>query len=187
MKRKVVALTGKIGSGKSTVAKILAEKHFPVVDCDRLSRQVAQDKNVLLQVENLLGAKSVVDGKLNRKFVRETVFADENLHERYSAIFWNRIKQLLDEKISQTEGLVFVEIPVIAAFEYHWDEIWCVESSVDDIVRRVTARDGVNEENVLSVLKMQNTCPATKTISNNGTLDELQIAVERALQCLILE
>lgn len=181
MKRKVIALTGKIGSGKSTVAKMLAEKGFKVIDCDALSRQVAEDSDALHQVEALLGAESTQGGKLNRKFVREKIFANKNLHARYSEIFWKKIKELLTAEVAACSGLVFVEIPVLDAFSFDWNEIWCVECSVGDSIRRVTKRDNVSQESVLKVLNLQSDCACTRKIFNNGTLADLQLAVENAL------
>lgn len=183
MKPNVIALTGKIGSGKSSVAKILSDKGFRVVDCDVLSRRVAGEKEVLQQVRALLGAESVINEKLNRKFVREKIFADKNLYVSYSAIFWNRIKELLNKEILCDEKFVFVEIPIIDAFDFDWYEIWLVECSVENTIDRVVARDSVSKENVLSVLSHQNSSSCyTRKIVNNGSIEDLITAVNLALK-----
>ncbi len=185
MKPNVIALTGKIGSGKSTVARILSDRGFKVVDCDVLSRRVAEEEEVLQQVRALLGADSVVDGKLNRKFVRAKIFADKQLHSSYSAIFWDRIKKKLCNEVRCGEDVVFVEIPVIDAFDFDWDEIWLVECSVENTVNRVAARDAVSEENVLAVLSRQSSgSHCTRKIVNDGSFDDLESNVDLALQKL---
>ena len=54
MKRKVIAVTGGIGSGKSTVCRLLEKKGFRVVDCDALSRRVAEQARFLWKFSCLL-------------------------------------------------------------------------------------------------------------------------------------
>lgn len=183
MKPRMIALTGCIGSGKSTVAKILSQEYsFDVVDCDALAKEVAQDADVLSEVAALLGEECVVDGQLKRKKVREIVFADAEMHRKYSALFFDRVKSLLQQR---TKGLqtVFVEIPVLSAFEWDWSEVWLVESSTDKCVGRVVSRDGVSEDNVNDILVRQSVCEAyTLKIENNGSMSDLCALVRKALE-----
>ncbi|MBO5867244.1 MAG: dephospho-CoA kinase, partial [Clostridia bacterium] len=57
MKRNAIALTGVIGSGKSAVGNYLRQKGFVVIDCDKLSREVANHWQVQQKVVQLLGAE----------------------------------------------------------------------------------------------------------------------------------
>lgn len=188
MTRKVIALTGGIGSGKSEVAAILRGLGFKTVDCDKLSRTVAENPEVIKQVRKLLGRKCVVDGKLDRKAVRQKVFADARLLESYNALFFENIKNLLEEKLEKTEGTVFVEIPVLSAFSFNWDEVWLVESDEQTRIKRVRNRDNVTEQNVKQIMSRQ-TCSVnpTHTIINCGTLEYLRAQVELALKTTGLE
>ena len=110
MKRKVVAITGKIGSGKSAVACILRDIGYKTIDCDDLAKQVADNPEVVEQVKQLLGSKCVSSGKLNRKAIREIVFKDENLLRKYERIFFDEVKALLTDILAtlQNERVVFV-------------------------------------------------------------------------------
>lgn len=184
MKRKVIALTGGIGSGKSAVARILVDSYnFDVVDCDELSREAAKDGQLLSNVQQLLGEDSVIDGKLNRKFVRERVFRDDELYNSYSNLFWEKIQKLLEQKIALLGATIFVEIPVLQAFQFDWWEIWLVESSDELRLLRVEQRDGVSASNVQSIMSKQPTCPNfTRKILNNGNLEDLKECVKAALQ-----
>ena len=183
MTRKVIALTGGIGSGKSEAASVLRGFGFKTVDCDKLSRTVAEDPEVIKQVRKLLGRKCVADGKLDRKAVREKVFADAALLDAYNALFFEKIKTLLAEKLEKTEGTVFVEIPVISAFPFDWDEIWLIESDEQTRIKRVRNRDNVTEQNVKQIMSRQ-TCKIdpTHTIINCGTRDYLKAQLELALK-----
>lgn len=188
MRRKVIAITGGIGSGKSSVSKILVERGFEVVDCDAISRVMATDQAILQQVADLLGPQSVVNGKLNRPYVRSIVFANDKLYEKYSQIFWDGVKQALLHRVEKSSKSLFVEIPVINAFEFAWDEIWLVDSCVDVRVARVCARDGVSPASAMEIVSRQKLCDNyTRIIENNGTFAQLQAKVDDVLQKSIFE
>lgn len=182
MKRKVIALTGGIGSGKSAVAQILRHMGYQTVDCDVIAREIANEPSVVAAVEGLLGSESVIDGAINRPKVREMVFADADLLKKYDAIFHGRVRQRLMELVNQTDATVFVEIPVIDAFDFDFDEIWLVVCSQDAQIARVTARDGVTADNVRNIMAKQHfDGNYTRILVNNGSLDELGEQVIAAL------
>ena len=179
MKRKLIAITGKIGSGKSAVSRILREMGFKTVDCDDLAKQIADKPEVVEQVELLLGSKCVSNGKLNRKAIREMVFDDVNLLNKYQQIFFDGVKTLLIDTLAtlQKEKVVFVEIPVLDAFPFDWDAIWRVESDGETCVKRVTARDNVSAESVFATLSSQKDYDCDYLIVNNGDLEQLRKSV----------
>lgn len=180
MKPKIIALTGGIGSGKSTVAGILRQKGYRTVDCDELSRRAAQLPEVLRSVALLLGDEAVTDGKLNRSYVRARIFNDEQLLCRYNDIFFGQIEALLRAEIDVNEPVVFVEIPVLNAFPFDWDELWLVKSSDEVRIKRATERDGVSAENVRAIMSRQ--CydgHFDRVIVNDGSIEELGKTVER--------
>lgn len=181
MKPKVIALTGPIGSGKSQVARILRELGHKTVDCDIIARQIADDPEVVGQVAELLGEQYVSDGKLNRKLIRERVFADGELLSKYQSLFFGKVRDRLHGIVAQTESALFVEIPVFDAFDFCWDGVWLVQCDRDKSVERVTRRDGVAADNVSAILDKQRQPAPTYVILNNGTLSELEQAVTAAL------
>ena len=183
MKRKVIALTGTIGSGKSEVARILRIWGYKTVDCDLLARQVADSPAVVSQVEQLLGSDCVADGKLNRIAIRDKVFKDENLLKRYEQIFFDGVRRLLIEAVQATNGnIVFVEIPILDAFPFDFVEVWRIESDKSTQLKRVIARDKVPAENALNILDRQKKYDnVTRVIVNNGSLDELETVVRQVL------
>lgn len=77
MKRKVIAVTGGIGSGKSTVCRLLEKKGFRVVDCDALSRRVAEQSETLEEIKRVFGKRFVADGSLDRRALAREVFSDK--------------------------------------------------------------------------------------------------------------
>lgn len=187
MTPKVVALTGGIGSGKSTVANYLKSKGYEVFDCDSISRQVADQEEVLLEVKELLGKQAIEQGKLNRAYIRQVLFQqDKHLLKEYNAIFFGRILKLLQQAINTSKSeIVFVEIAVLDAFPYHWYSVWSVQSDNDTRALRVAKRDGVSTDSANAVMSAQKQYASDVVIDNNGSLQQLYHNVDCALTNLL--
>lgn len=85
--------------------------------------------------------------------------------------------------VEQSNGTIFVEIPLIDAFDFSWQQIWLVQRSLDDRVNSVVQRDGVSTQNVLDIASKQASCNhQTETINNNGTLQQLYSQIDVLLQ-----
>lgn len=182
MKRKVVAITGGIGSGKSEVTSILRKLGYETVSCDELGKTVAAFPEVIKKVGILLGSDYVKDGQLNRKAIRQKVFADSELLAKYNAIFFGEIKRLLTERLQNVKATVFVEIPVFDAFAFDFDAVWLVEANVENRIERAVNRDGALRKNLEDIVNSQKICETyTCKIPNNGSLQDLETEVKKAL------
>lgn len=70
-----IALTGGIGSGKSTIAKVLALYQLPVYDSDAMAKQMMKsDKQMIDDIVQLFGEEAYIHGELNRSYIAENVF-----------------------------------------------------------------------------------------------------------------
>ena len=78
MKHKAIAICGYIGSGKSTVGNILRNCGCEVIDCDKLARQVADMPSTVDAVRDLMGDGDVLNGKLNRPYIRLRILTTTN-------------------------------------------------------------------------------------------------------------
>lgn len=185
MKRKAVAVTGGIGSGKSEVLSILRNCGYQTVSCDELAKTVASFPEVIDKVRRLLGAEFILQGQLNRKAIREKIFSDKELLALYNGIFFGEIKRLLLEKLHDMQGIVFVEIPVFDAFDFDWDAVWLVECDDETRIGRAAKRDGITFENAANISRSQNySAEHSYKIVNNGSLSDLEQTVNEALQNL---
>lgn len=90
---KIIGLTGGIGSGKTTVARILEEKGFPVYYSDDEAKNIVNKDSILKEkIIELLGNKAYSDGIYNRKYVAEKVFNDSELLEQLNHLIHPAVK-----------------------------------------------------------------------------------------------
>ncbi len=110
----LIALTGGIGSGKSTVAKRLVELGATEIDADVLAREVVAPGTEGLQaVLKEFGTDLLVSGELNRVELAKRAFANSESRKTLESILHPRIQQLAKEKIARLSGLIVYTIPLL--------------------------------------------------------------------------
>ena len=152
----IVGLTGNIGSGKSSVARLLAQRGALVIDADDLARQATDDPQVLARIGEELGAKLVAGGRLDRQAVAATVFADPEARARLNAIVhpWVGLRrlQLQAEAIASAEPppMIVHDVPLLFEVELNEgvDVTVVVTAPLELRAERVAARSGLTEEQV---------------------------------------
>ena len=89
----VVGLTGGIGSGKSTVAKLFLQLGIPVYNSDDVAKELMNNSNSLqAKIIELLGNDAILDGQINRSFIAEKVFGNKKMLEHLNAIVHPEVK-----------------------------------------------------------------------------------------------
>lgn len=152
----VIGLTGGIASGKSTVARLLAERGAVVVDADKLGHRAYQrDRPAFAQVVAAFGPDVVgADGEIDRRALGAKVFGDANAMRRLTDIVWPAILALAKDEIAAARraGAAVAVLEAAVLLEAGWqsevDEVWAVAVPPQVAVRRATARDGVDAEAV---------------------------------------
>lgn len=176
--KKVVAITGKIGSGKSEVAKYLKQQGYVVFNCDEIARSMFFVQDVKNEIVSLLGQESYCNEDLNVQYVREKVFANEDLLQSYNKIFHPRVKVQLEYLLSSSsEKIVFVEIPLLSAFEFDWTQIWVVETDFENVAKRTQKR---NNPQLETIFNKQDSYQGI-SICNNGSIADLQNQIAKLL------
>lgn len=187
MEKKVIAVTGGIGSGKSTVCRLLEKKGFRVVDCDALSRRAAERSDTLEEIVRVFGERFVDGGKLNRRALALEVFSDSEKTDKLNKIFHKRIFGLLEEEIAKQNGTVFVEIQLLPDDKIRlFDGVWLVTASEETRIKRAMARDDRSEEQVRSIIQRQNAfCGKQREnaeiLVNDGDAAALEAAIDALL------
>ncbi len=151
-----MGLTGNIGSGKSTVAKLLLEKGAALIDSDALARAATRDPNVLKEIQNKLGKALVNDGQLDRQKTAEMVFNNPDALKTLNSIIhpWVRAESArkTHEIVKQNDPPVVIlfDIPLLFenSLEETVDEVIVVNAPLELRIQRVKERSGLSEEDI---------------------------------------
>lgn len=177
-----IAITGTIGSGKSTVVSYIRDKGYSVFDCDDYAHKLLEDKDVIEKISARFDCME--DGKISRKKLGKIVFNDDDKLEELNAI----IHPLVKEQILLLDVPVFVDIPLLfeANMQNLFDVIITVCADKDIIIQRLMQRDGMNKEEALRRISLQIDEKIKKNnsdyvIINNETQTKLYEQVEFVL------
>lgn len=142
---KVIALTGGIGAGKSTVAQFFSELGANVVDADHLARiAIERGSEGFAEVIARFGEKILTNGDINRKALAEIVFSDPDAKKDLEAIIHPRVRKLFAQAIIDNEPAVnlIYEIPLLVETDAarKFDFIVTVEADEELRIERLLAR-----------------------------------------------
>lgn len=179
-----VALTGGIASGKSTVADLFARLGVPVIDTDVIAREVVEPGTpALREVVSAFGPGILgADGRMDRRRMRERIFADRDTQRRLEAILHPAIRAAMERR-SQAAGGDY-QVLVIPLFAEggrrdHVDRVLLVDVPEELQIQRLMLRDGVTHEQARASLNAQATraqrlAMADDVIRNTGHPAELE-------------
>lgn len=183
----VIGLTGGIGSGKSTVARLFAELGVPVIDTDLLARELVEPGEAAFEeVVAAFGPEILAgDGRLDRPRLRGIVFADPHKRRQLEAILHPRIRAAVRERINALETpycIVAIPLLVETAQRDLVDRVLVIDVPPEVQLSRAAARDGVPEEQVRAIMASQ-ACRAERlaaaddVIANEGDIEQLRTCV----------
>lgn len=192
-----VALTGNVGSGKSTVARLWQEAGIPVISADELAREaVASGSPGLRKVVEDFGEEVLAaDGSLDRGRMRSVVFEDEEARKRLEAIIhpvvWELRARWVAARQQEGKSLVVSEIPLL--FETGradvFDAIVFVDAAEAVRLQRIVEDRGLEVDDARKIMAAQLDAGAKRSrsdhvIRNHGTLEELAAESARVLDLL---
>jgi dephospho-CoA kinase len=196
----VVALTGGIGSGKSTVCNLLEEKGAFILDSDRLAREVVEKGKPAWKdiVEHFGEAVLDTEGEIDRKKLADIVFTDAVERSFLNSVTHPRIFQLMYERLqardTETEGkgVAVLDIPLLVDVKASgmFDFTLVVDASPEVQVERITSDRGSSREEAWSrirsqVPREQRLASADHVIDNDGSMESLRSEVDKAWEAIL--
>lgn len=155
----VIGLTGGIGSGKSTVARLFEIIGCPVFYSDDVAKEIYFDKDVRSKVIALLGNEAYIsETEINKKHISSKIFSDTALLHQLNAIIHPAvIKQFEIFKNKHAGKLVVKETALLfeAKLEAQVNKIVLVAADDELRIARVMQRDGLTKEEVIKKIKAQ--------------------------------
>lgn len=184
-----IAITGGIGSGKSTVCRMIRAAGFPVFSCDEESKQLWKEESYLKKLA-ILFPNAVENGTVDRKKLSETVFRDREKLQELNHFSHPLIMDRILRKM-ESESIGFAEVPLLfeGGFESLFEKVVVVFCPTEDRIEAVCKRDGLSRENVIDRIKNQIDYEKIlqdghTVIYNDGDEEALQQKVDRFLASL---
>jgi dephospho-CoA kinase len=184
-----VGLTGGIASGKSTVAKLFAALGAPIIDADELAREVVvPGSEVLARIHARFGYRVLApDGTLDRRVLRDIVFADPSARAELEALTHPAIRAAMQERAAIAGGryqILAIPLLIEKGGAIPVDRILVVDCSEAMQIRRLQARDGSTLEQAQAILAAQapraaRLRAADDVIVNDDGLQAVRTQVER--------
>jgi dephospho-CoA kinase len=160
-----IGLTGGIGSGKSTVAGMLAVRGAAVIDADAISRSVtATGGRAIAAIAAAFGTHMVdSDGAMNRQAMRERIFQDPEAKRQLEAIIHPLVGQITTEQAQHALNnghrcLVF-DVPLLVESGERWrrlvDRVMVIDCDTETQRQRVMARNGLSAAEIGRIMAQQ--------------------------------
>lgn len=187
-----VGLTGGIGSGKSTVAKILLQLGFPVYNSDKRAKWLMNNDSILKNnISSIFGENSYINGVLNTNFISNIVFSNPDKIVQLNSLVHPSVSKDFDKwlKLNISHNIIFKEAAILieSGAYLKMNKIILVESRNDLKIERILKRDSTDFDSVKKRMDSQSSDIKNKKyvdyiIKNNETLESLNTKVNLVIQ-----
>lgn len=191
----IIGLTGSIASGKSTVSKMLEEKGYPIIDADKVARQVVEPgSETLKKIGDLFGDEVIKpDGTMDREKVGALIFSDPARRKQLNDIIHPAIRgEMLRQRsdyLAQGYRTIIMDIPLLfeSKLQHFVDKILVVSVTEENQLTRLMERNGLNDKDAKARISSQLPMSvkeegADAVIYNNGTVGETARQLERIME-----
>lgn len=193
----IIGVTGNMGSGKSTVCKILANLGAATIDADKLAHEAYRPNSRTWQEIITAFGKHILkpDAEIDREKLGQLVFSDPASLARLNQIVHPEAYRMVQERIEdyRRRGATAIALEAILLIEAGWvnlvDTVWLVVASEDVVMQRLTEHKGTGRPWILARLRSQ--VPpeekieyADEVIYNNGDLNQLETGITELWQKL---
>jgi len=186
-----IAITGSIGSGKSTVTKLIERLGYKTISCDEINHQLLEIDFVKEKLAQILKCEV---GEVTREYIAKCIFSNDILKKKVEEYLhkqiYERIKKFFKE--NENEKVVFVEVPLLFETDYykHFDYNILVKTNEEKIIERLLNNRKMTKEKVQMVLDKQISQErkaqlADLIIENNSSLQVLTNSVEKKINDII--
>lgn len=193
---KKIAITGGIGSGKSTVSEIIRKMGYVVVSADKVYNELLLNEDFVKEICELMNISPIEkDGRItiDRKALSALVFSDKTQLSRLNDFTHPRIMDEIFRRSEGVEPLFFAEVPLLfeRGYETEFDNVFVVRRQLDLRLSGTVKRDGKTEAEIRKVIDNQFDYEGNKSgyksiiIENNGTIQELETEVSEAVKRLL--
>lgn len=181
----ILGLTGGIGSGKSTVSKILGSIGIKIFDADVIAKDILETEETKKEIEKKLGKKFITDKNLiDKELLKKEVFNDSEKLKILNDIIHPKVKKYyedLNKEYFDKKEIVIFDIPLLfeVGLEKFCNKVILVDIEYKLQLERVGKRDNLSPKFIKKILEKQmpreeKLKKADIIIENNGSLEELE-------------
>jgi len=162
-----LGITGKMGSGKSTLSEIARKQGVRVLEADSIAKDVMNsDPEVKEKIISLFGPESFVSGNLNRPFLASKIFTDDALRIQLEEIVHPATLKVFEDEFRKGKPSEIIALESAIFFQTGLDEIFdaviLIDAKDEDVIRREEASGKFTKEDILARLAQQHYKPEWK-------------------------
>lgn len=184
------AITGSIGTGKSTISNIIKSLGYEIIDCDEIVHKLYQENDVILKIEKLF--PNVIENKtINRKKLGQIIFNNSEEKKKLESLIHPLVRNKIKNK-GRENRLIFVEVPLLyeSKMEDMFVKVICVACDKDIQVKRIMARNNISKEETEKIIASQMPIEekirlADFVIYNNGDINKLIDETKKIINSII--
>lgn len=191
-KTTLIALTGGIGSGKSTALSILSHLGYNTISCDKITAELYTRQSVLRHIKKIF--PSAVSGTIklcaDKTEISRLVFTNPVLHKQLTDYLAELTFSIAIKRANRFTGKVFIEVPLL--FECNkqgvFDKIIVVSRNLEDRISSVITRSNLTREQILQRIENQydykNLPENVITVVNDGTAEDLWLKLTKVVKTI---
>ena len=154
-----VAITGGIGTGKTTISSMFADKGIPVFNSDEIAKEIMNTNSLLKnEIVTAFGDKAYDKNKRNKEYLSDAVFNNEILLKKINSIVHPYVAEEFNSWIQeQNSKYIIYESAIIFEnqAEDFFDKIICVTASEEEVISRIMKRNDFSVDKIKSIINKQ--------------------------------
>lgn len=184
-----IGITGGIGTGKTTVCKVLEQLAYPVFYADtEAKKNMMENLDLISNIVAVFGCEAYIDKQLNRNFLAKKIFQDPKAKEQLDALVHPTVYQSFESwKAKQNSPIIFNESALLfetGSYNY-FNQVWLVTADVETRIKRVMKRDNCSREEVLARMNTQIPDEEKKQLTSFHILnDDTALVIPQVLNLL---
>ncbi|MBP6062543.1 MAG: dephospho-CoA kinase [Fusobacteriaceae bacterium] len=190
----ILGLTGGIACGKTTISNIFKQLGIKVIDADKVAREVIELPEIVDEIKQNYGNEVFIDGKLDRKKLREIIFNDKEKIMKLNSIIHPKVIDRFKEEYNKnkfSDEIIVFDIPLLfeVGLEKYCNKTIVVYVNEEIQIKRVMERDKSSRELAKKIIDAQMELSkkikmADYAIENNSTISELEKKVKNIIESI---